>query len=94
MAENNLEQSAEKEMIPLVFLDVNFDGKSRYKRLDTKEILEGKVKILEPNLRVVMDYSGEGTIKMISAVEKSDGLLFPEHPKIGKLYPCRYCEIE
>lgn len=89
-----LEQTSEKGMIPLVFLDVAFNGKSRYQRLDTKEILEGRVKILmQDRLSVMMDYSGEGTIKMKPALEEAGGLLFPEHPKVGELYRCPYCKI-
>jgi len=43
MAKTDLEKTSEEGMIPLVFLDVAFDGKSKYKRLDTREVLVERV---------------------------------------------------
>lgn len=89
-----LEKTAEKGLIPLVFLDIAFDG-IRYRRLDTKEIINGKrIEILQPNLTIMADYSGEGTIKMKPVLEEADGFLFPQVPEPGKLYRCSYFRIQ
>lgn len=92
---DSLEQASEREMIPLVFVGMDFDGKSRYQRLDTKEVLVGRVRILMPErFSVITGYSGEGTIKMAPPLEEADGLIFPCVPK-GRTekYICNYGEI-
>ena len=44
---DSLEKSAEGQMVDLVFVDVAFNGKSRYKVESTGQILEGRVKIVD-----------------------------------------------
>ena len=91
----SLEKTAEREVAPLVFLDVSMKGQSRYINWDTKEILEGRVEILMPRLSVNIAYNGKGAIRMVPALEEAGALLLPENPTVGeeRLYLCRYCKI-
>jgi isopentenyl phosphate kinase len=95
MAKTDLEKTSEEGMVPLVFLDVVFSGKSRYKRLDTGEILVERVELLmQDRLSVIMNYSGEGTIKMKPALKEANGLLFSKYPDTKEqLCVCHYCKI-
>ena len=86
----------ELEMIPLLFLDIASDGKSRYKRLDTEEVLVGRVKLLTPN-SVVVYYKGKETIKVPSRrfpPKEANGVLFAGNPRIQGEYECTYCVVE
>ncbi len=92
---DSLEKTAEREMNPLIFLDVSMNGQSKYMDWNTKEMLVGRVEILMPRVSVNVSYNGEGAIRMIPAAEESGALLLPENPAVGeeRLYLCKYCKI-
>ncbi len=92
-------ENLEKELIPLVFVQMNFDGSSVYERLDTGEHVSGEYLEMLSGLEVVnTSYSGVGKIKTTCPIENANGLVLrrAEKEDLTKpdLYTGDYCYFD
>ncbi len=96
----DLEENAERKMIPLVFVQMNFNGSSVYQRLDTGNKVNGEhVNLLSPELEILnVPYNGVGKIKMKPLLTEANGLILDERTKskVGEetLYDTQYCSVD
>jgi len=103
-----LEENVEKELIPLVFSGMNFDGSCEYKRLDTGEIINGEnVDVLCKDLEIneiayvsilgLSKVKGLKKIKIECPLKEANGLvLFDEYCTFKETlsyYSANYCKI-
>jgi len=108
MEKSKLEENVEKELIPLVFSGVNFDGSWGYKRLDTGETIKSEdVEVLCKDLEIneipyvssleSSKVEGLKKIKIKCPLKESNGLILYDEYHTCKenlsYYSPYYCKI-